>query len=441
LTLIGIMRFPQAPDRCDWLERTIPLLRRGGLPDVEDHRYLHWDEVRRRKPPDGLSLEEWWALLRWGRERISRRVPFSSTDGESFWYAQTSKIERALQRCDRETSGSIQISDDVLNSESRGSFLFKAAVEEAFSSSVIEGAVTTRLVARDLIREERRPRDISEQMVLNNYRTMQWLKERLEEPLSPGLMAQLQEQVTESTLERPEDAGRFRSANDPVEVVDALSGETVFSPCPADLLPERLAKLCAWINEDSDPFVHPVVQSILLHFFIAYEHPFVDGNGRTARALFHWLLLKRGYWLFEFLSPSREINEHRGRYYRSFLNVEYGESDLTYFIHDQIDRIEAALDYLVRALSVEKTRRLQLERELRGLAALNDRQSLLIRHALRHPEQIYTAKSHANSHQVTTQTARNDLTDLERRGLLRSGKRGRQIIWKAVGTLREKLQK
>ena len=54
-------------------------------------------------------------------------------------------------------------------------------------------------------------------------------------------------------------------------------------------------------------FIHPMIRSIILHFWLAYDHPFVDGNGRTARALFYWSMLRHGYWLFEFISISQII--------------------------------------------------------------------------------------------------------------------------------------
>jgi Fic family protein len=74
-------------------------------------------------------------------------------------------------------------------------------------------------------------------------------------------------------------------------------------------LPERMRALCAFANMRTgvDGFVHPIVRAIILHFMLAYDHPYVDGNGRTARALFYWSALKDGYWLIEYVSISRII--------------------------------------------------------------------------------------------------------------------------------------
>src|SRR5205814_10028127 len=58
---------------------------------------------------------------------------------------------------------------------------------------------------------------------------------------------------------------------------------------------------------DALPIFHPMVRSMILHFWLAYDHPFVDGNGRTARALFYWSMLRNGYWMFEYITISKII--------------------------------------------------------------------------------------------------------------------------------------
>jgi len=54
--------------------------------------------------------------------------------------------------------------------------------------------------------------------------------------------------------------------------------------------------MCAFVNgRDTEPFIHPAIRAMILHFWLAYDHPFVDGNGRTARALFYWAMLRPGH--------------------------------------------------------------------------------------------------------------------------------------------------
>ena len=188
-------------------------------------------------------------------------------------------------------------------------------------------------------------------------------------------------------------------------------------PPPAAELAARIKSLCDFANQ-GEPFVHPVIRSIILHFMIGYDHPFVDGNGRTARALFYWSMLRHGYWLAEFISISQIVLTAPAQYARAFLHTETDECDLTYFILYHLKVVMRALgslhDYIAR-----KTQEIrQFESELSQSAILNHRQRALIRHAMRHPGSFYTVKGHQLSHNVSYESARSDLLDLAKRELL-----------------------
>ena len=153
-----------------------------------------------------------------------------------------------------------------------------------------------------MIRTGRPPRTNGERMILNNYRTMQRVAEWKELPLDAALLFEMHRMVTDRTLEDPAAAGRLRKADEPITVQDDITGEVYHYPPPAGSLPTRLQALCDFANAGTSTaahpptrFVHPVVRAILLHFWLAYDHPFVDGNGRTARALFYWSMLRQGY--------------------------------------------------------------------------------------------------------------------------------------------------
>jgi Fic family protein len=172
---------------------------------------------------------------------------------------------------------------------------------------------------------------------------------------------------------------------------------------------------------------------------LAYDHPFVDGNGRVARALFYWSMLRSGFWLFEFISISQIIIHQPAKYGRAFLYTETDDNDLTYFILYHLEVIQRAIKELHEYIK-RKTEKLQaIERELRGITILNHRQRALISHALRHPNHQYTIRSHQISHNVVYQTSRLDLLELESRGLLSSQKIRRTWFFTPVSDLEEKL--
>jgi Fic family protein len=311
-------------------------------------------------------------------------------------------------------------------------------IEEAITSSQLEGAVTTRQVAKEMIRTGRTPRDRSEQMVLNNYRAMQHIRERLDEVLTPELVTELHGIVTEQTLEA--DGGPFREPGDGVGVYDDQD-QLLHRPPPADQVEERLERMCRFVNEaETGVFLHPVVKAVILHFWLAYDHPFKDGNGRTARALFYWLMLKEGFWLAEYLSISRILKRAPARYAKSFLYTETDENDLTYFILAQLRVIEQAIADLKTYLERKVQEVAETKAILKPSTGLNHRQIALLGHATRHPGMAYTFASHGTSHDVAYATARADLLDLAGKDLLEQQKRGKKFVFIAPADLANRLR-
>jgi Fic family protein len=262
-------------------------------------------------------------------------------------------------------------------------------------------------------------------MVLNNYRTMERVRELREEKLSPEIVLDLHRMITLDTLTDPKDYGRLRTSDENIFVAD-VEGKIIHTPPAADELEARLKAMCSFANGESPAgFLHPVVRAIALHFWLAYDHPFVDGNGRTARALFYWCMLNKGYWLCEFLSISSVIYKAPQQYYRAFLYTETDDNDLSYFILYHLEKISEALDELRKYLERSAQRLRQLDSLLHGSDEFNHRQRDLLRHALRHPGAVYYIRRHQRSHKVVYQTARADLLELAERHLLRKVKKGR----------------
>ena len=314
-------------------------------------------------------------------------------------------------------------------------------MEEAIATSQIEGAVTTRKVAKEMLRTNRKPRNRSEQMIVNSYRTIQLLCQRLTKPLSVDLLFEVQESMTRDTLDDVNAVGRFRRPEDMVSIVDVRDNEVVFTPPHADHLPERMARLIEFANTpaEKEEFIHPLVKAAILHFWLAFEHPFIDGNGRTARALFYWFMLKAGYWLFEFLTISRVIVAAPMQYYRSFLYSEHDGNDLTYSVIFQLRATQRALADLRTYLAKKQAEQQVVAEALRRYPDLNHRQRALLDHALRNPAQVYTFQSHQNSHGITYVTARTDLLELMKKNLLTEVRHGKQRGFIPVSDLAEKL--
>lgn len=200
--------------------------------------------------------------------------------------------------------------------------------------------------------------------------------------------------------------------------------------------------MCDFANEKSPGyFIHPVVRAIILHFWLAYDHPFVDGNGRTARALFYWAMLHRGFWLFEFISISTILRQAPVQYARSFLYTESDDNDLTYFIVAQTEVLRRAITELHEYIDRKTAEVQELDSKLKALRLFNHRQAELVRHALKHPYQEYTIESHQKSHNVVYQTARTDLLQLQAKELLNMEKRGKTMVFRVPHDLATRLRK
>ena len=194
--------------------------------------------------------------------------------------------------------------------------------------------------------------------------------------------------------------------------------------------------MCEFANGLSgEGFIHPVVRAIVLHFALAYDHPFADGNGRTARALFYWSMLRSGYWLTQYLTISSILRRAPARYARSYLHVETDGGDLTYFVLYQLEVIERAIESLNSYLQRKMEEQRRAERLLRDSPHLNHRQIVLVSDAMRDPDAWFTIQAQARRHRVTYATARADLLSLEELGLFTKTRIGKKFVFRPSADL------
>jgi len=443
------MKIPMPPPRT---EESIGKLTSNELTKILQHstplpagKYMHWDELRHRQPPEGLSPEQWWLSVFMARGAILQPLPFIDKNGNPFRLATLEPVLVHLHHMDRDAAGHIKTPESSSIHENRERYLLHSLIEESITSSQLEGASTTRKVAEAMLREKRQPRDRSEKMIFNNYQAMEHLRQLKDEKITPEHILELHRIITLDTLDAPADAGRLRASDD-VNVVDVRDGKLLHQPPCFKELPERLERLCQFANDDADssPFVHPVVRAILLHFMIGYDHPFADGNGRTARALFYWSMARSGYWLMEFLSISQFLRSAPRQYVQAYLYTESDRNDTTYFVLHQLEIVRRSItglhDYLGRKIQEQREAEQLLIKAGQLRAQLNHRQLALLTHALKHPGEIYRVAKHQAVHDVVYQTARADLLGLDKLGLLMKIKQGNAFVFYAAPNLAEQFK-
>ncbi|WP_419924365.1 Fic family protein [Candidatus Poriferisocius sp.] len=414
----------------------------SGRPIDPKGRYLHWDEMRHRTPPDGLTLDEWWMGTAYSRFAVARPLPLTSVTGEPFRISNIDPIQEAVHRIDQYASGQIQADGAIANVQSSDRYLVSSLMEEAITSSLLEGAATTRRAAKEMLRTKRSPKTHGERMVFNNFNAMIAAEQLAREgrPLTPGDVLELHRIVTDGTLDDESESGRIQQPGEERVVVVDSDDTVIHRPPPAEELPGRLEQLCEFANgENVEGFLHPVVRAIVLHFWVGYDHPFVDGNGRTARALFYWSILRSGYWLAQYISISAILRNAPGQYKKSYLKAETDSNDATYFVIYQLQVMEQAIDSLRDYLARKTSEINNVKQRLRSVSRLNNRQLAIINDALHDPSQVFTIQGQAQLHRVVYQSARTDLLALEAMGLFAKAKLGNQFEFYAVGDIQDRL--
>ena len=408
-------------------------------------RYSHWDKLRFLPLPEGMTSEQWWAKIKQARRQLYKNIGINDPAGKPFVFLYSDEIMSDLLWLDQNASGMIGSYQPIVDSQMKNTYLIRSLIEESINSSQLEGASTTWVVAKEMLRQGRKPSDKNEQMIYNNYIAMQFIREYKQEQLTPKILLELQKILTENTLEDKDHAGCFRGKNENVQVVDSR-GEVLYIPPTAELLPERIKDLCDFANQiSSDIFVHPVVKAIVLHFFLGYEHPFIDGNGRTARALFYWSMAHQNYWLIEFISISKIIKKAPVQYGKAYLYTETDDNDLTYFIVYQLKIIKQAVNDLYKYID-KKTSEIASAEQLFSASTklknkLNYRQLDLIKHAVQHPGFIYKIAEHQHSHGIAYETARTDLLQLsDEFNFLIKEKKGKGFVFRSPRDLVNKIQ-
>ncbi|WP_221406730.1 Fic family protein [Ekhidna lutea] len=392
-----------------------------------DQEYPYWESFK-HKITSYENLKSYKPAELWETMTLFRKYQFiGGIKFTSLKYSLTNKISHQLHKFDLDLGGSIQ-SDVIIPDEHKERYFISSIMEEAIASSQLEGAVTTRRLAKEMLRTNRKPKNHSEKMILNNYLTIKKVVDQKNQKLTPEFIKEIQAIVTKGTLEKPENEGEFRESND-VKVVDGITGEVFYDPPAFDEVEKLIKDLCDFINKkEDDPFIHPIIKGIILHFMIGYIHPFVDGNGRTARALYYWYLVRKGYWIVEYLSISRIILKSPAQYSRAYLYTEYDENDLTYFIDYNLKCMSQALEefkkYVKRKIKEKKE-----AFELMKSEDVNERQAQILNIFHNEPDKVLTIKEVENLFSVVYQTARTDLMDLETKKYLKSKTSGKKLIF------------
>jgi len=388
--------------------------------------YVHWDQLRYKTTPNNMPPEYIWIILKLLRESQYKLFTFGPW---TFHYALLDDFQKKLHMLDTGTAGRLGSNIESMGS-SQERYIISSLMEEAIASSQLEGAATTRKVAKEMLRLKKKPRNYSEQMIVNGYQTLQKVLTMKGKTITPDLILELHKSITQDTLKDKKYEGKFRDNNE-VIVGDPLELEKVYyTPPDYKQIPSLIKEFCVFANTDEHEFIHPIIKGIILHFLIAYIHPFEDGNGRTARTLFYWYVLSRGYWLFEFMAISRILVRSRVKYGLSYLYTETDDNDLTYFLEYNLSSIEEALEDMNIYIARKQKEQSEALKLIKSLKNINLRQAEILKEFFKDPEKMFVVNEIMTTYGVAYDTARNDLLHLTQLGHLEKIKIQKKFVFK-----------
>lgn len=386
-----------------------------------NEKYFTKKEVQYRIPED-FDIDEFWNKLIDIRKKSCIKVPLMDQSSNNFWFNLTNEIKKNIESIENSAT------EDLFKSvplELEASVIADALIDEAYNSSVIEGAFSTKRRTKEMIEKHLQPSNKSEIMILNNYRALLYIMNHLNEPLNEEIILSIYKILTKDTLDSEDIVDKYRT--DTVYVWDTKANEVTYTAPPYSQVQDLMNSLLNFINFNNN--YHPLIKACIIHFYFVYIHPFFDGNGRTARAISYMYLLQNGYKFFKFFSISSVINEEKNRYYDAIENTEIYSSDITYFIKYYSSMIVRSISKIKDNFKKEFGKKLIKDTLEKSGIILDKRQNKIINQLITIDKNFITIEDYKKKFKISYETARTDLLELETIGFFKKTKKGKKFIF------------
>jgi len=346
-------------------------------------------------------------------------------------YTITNKILRSI--------GEIEASKEVIENAPlvpsfEKQFQSDAVVRTVHHGTHIEGNDLTLLQTKKILEGESivaRSRDIQEVI---NYRNVVVLLNDLafkRGGYEPGMLKEIQADCVNRLVDESK-VGEFRKSQ--VVIKNEDTQEIIMRPPNFVQVPFMIDDFVAWLNSPEAGEIHPILLAGITHYMIVAIHPFVEGNGRTARAFATLILIKKGYDIKKFFSLEEHFDEDPASYYEAFAMVdrqspEIGERDITPW-----------LEYFTNVVSIElikikeKVRKLSLDMRMKvkmgEQVSLSERQVRLMEYIADRGSSTMSELKNVLK-MVSEDTILRDLRDLMQKGIIKkegSTKASRYVI-------------
>jgi len=221
----------------------------------------------------------------------------------------------------------------------------------------------------------------------------------------------------------------------PMQVVSGpLGRERIHFQAPvADRLDGEMRRFLDWFNGSAD--LDPVLKAAVAHFWFVTVHPFVDGNGRIARAIADMALARSDGTAERFYSMSARIEAERKDYHLQLESAQRGSTDISSWIAWFLGCLERAID-ASDGLLAGVLRKARLWQSLHT-KPVNERQRLVLNRMLGDWQGFLTTSKYATLAQCSADTAQRDIKDLLERGALGQNEAGGRSTSYRLGVLSE----
>ena len=293
-------------------------------------------------------------------------------------------------------------SDAIVRSAYHGTHLEGNGLNYTEADKVISGA---KIVGRE--------RDIQE--VLNYRNVLKFIQDTKEKEITEEIIKKIHEITVHRIL--PENSiGTYRKQQ--VVVKNSQTGEVTFRPPPPVEVPFLIVDFLTWVNLSNADIIHSAIKAAIVHYELVRIHPFLDGNGRVARATATLVLFQEGYDVKRFFSLEEHYDREPLHYYDALQRVEKDKGDLTNWI-----------EYFCEGLSIELTRikekvksistDLKIKKSLGGQqVALSERQIKIIEY-IQENGLLQNKAFFELFPMISEDTVLRELKDLQKKGIIK----------------------
>jgi len=255
-------------------------------------------------------------------------------------YTITPKINKALVEIERVRGflDAVKLKDDWIADMQK-----KALILESHHSTHIEGTALSLEQAKSIL-EGKKVKGVSrddEKELLNYKKAMDFISKYLgkDDPVSEGIVREVHKILVKGVRGENADPGNYRKIQN--YVVNSRTREVIYTPPGALDVPHLMREFVEWINKAED--VSPILVSGIAQFQFVHIHPFIDGNGRTARLLSTLILYKTGYDFKRLFTISEYYDKDRPAYYQAIQTVRKNNMDMTTWLEYFVDGLRSQM--------------------------------------------------------------------------------------------------